>query len=72
MSLAIERRDPRRVRELLASFEALGERWPQWAALLWYTTLAEAAEVIEDTALVERVISLIEPFAYGSLQQGVQ
>jgi len=50
--LALDRGDPTLARARLAEIEAIGERWPRWAATMWLAFRAELSAATRDADLL--------------------
>ena len=61
--LAADLGDLDRANRYGAEVEALGMRWPRWAARLWHTFSAQLAILYDDTTRIANLIALLEPDA---------
>nr|MBA3653809.1 ATPase [Actinomycetota bacterium] len=61
--LGVDVGDAERAIRFGAEVEALGERWPRWAARLWLTFSAHLAIIRNDTARIAKLIARLEPDA---------
>ncbi|MBA3653689.1 MAG: AAA family ATPase, partial [Actinobacteria bacterium] len=58
--LAVDLGDLERATRFGPEVEALGERWPRWAARLWLTFSAHLAIIRNDTARIAKLIARLE------------
>ena len=61
--IAVELADLERANLWAQEAEALGERWPRWAARLWLTFLTQLAILRDDHAAIDSLIEVLTPDA---------